>query len=364
MALSTVTFPAVLDHSWSFSTSAIHARPQKLTADGQSEDSAAILEQQEEDTFTLAPSVDARWTDDRPVTLAELHIAISRAVSLLGRAVSLTAQVVGRVIVLHTTMGLQALRELLASAPFSLTPCIRLSPERHTSGDFIIRDIREGGRLLELERRDKNAKADVDVLELISIDGPAMGQEMLAAGELDLTRVLGGAPEPASAALNEQVDTVMGLRSAPGESDLRSQVTRLLDVYALADATGGAYDVMPEATSSPVVPHAGHRSLELAALAYADFYPNHEVVVGILDRLGLPGSSATPLSYPTYLAGEVKPGTLRLDLVDTLFGNGRDFSGLLRARTTIAAGPRVKDEGRIVTRRAEIDWAAVRLEES
>lgn len=362
MPLSTVTFPPVLDHSWSFTTSAIHARPQRLSPDGDVEDSAAVLEQLDEGTFTLTPSASIRWTDGLPVSPEELHVAVTRALALLGHAAGVSAHVVGRLMMLKSTRGMQALRELLASAPFSLTPCVRSWQERHTSGDFVIRDIRERGRLLELEHRNVDEGPDVEVLTFVATGSPAAGLELLRAGELDLSRVLGGMPGSASTVLNAPVGTVMGLRSAPGSGDLRSRVVALLDLAALAVATGGSYDVVPQVSSSGTL--GADRSLALSALTYADFYPNGEAVAEILDQLGSDGSGATPVPYSTYLEGDVGSGALRLDLVDDLFESGRHFSALLRARTTITSGPRVKEQRCIVTRRAEIDWAAVRLEES
>lgn len=364
MPLSTVTFPPVLDHSWSFTTSAVHARLQDLRSDGGLTDSAAVLEQQDEDVFTLTPSDRVRWTDGQPVSVTELFATVTRGVSFLGSAATFQADIVQRAVILRTTMATRALRELLASALFSLTPCIRLSTERHTSGRFAIRDIREGGRLLELARRDEGDESEFRSLELLATNSPREGLELLVDGALDLTRILGGYPQAASTAVNARVAIIMGLRSAPGESDFRQRVASLLDLRQLAEITKGAYVVPSPAALPPSSPQPDGRSPELLALTYADFYPNDKVAGGVLTRLGLTASVARALPYSAYLAGDVEPSTLRIDLLDTLFGDGADFSMLLQAHTTIAAGPRVKDEQCIVTRRAEIDWAAIRMEES
>lgn len=360
LPLRRVTFPRQLDHGWAFSTSAIHARPMALAADGSVRGDAARITQLDECTFKLVTDPDARWTDGRPLMIGELAQALRRGLRLFQTGATMVEEN-ETAVVLTSGLSLERLERRLAMAAFSLTPCIRQVPARHTCGPFAIADIRDGGRDVELVHRGVSGASGVDHVRLVATHSTDDGLAKFDAGKVAITRVLGGRPRPDSGHLNAPVDLLMGLRGCPGTHPTVQQVARLLNRTSLATRTAHSYMAL---AADPTDVRDWCDDLP-RTVEYADFYPNREVASEISAQLSsIIGAAVYPtqVSYEEYLRGEVRSDAVRLDIVDPHYETGDAFEPLLQARSTVNAAAAVLSPGPIVNAYAELDWSVVRVE--
>lgn len=360
LPLRRVTFPRQLDHSWAFSTSAIHARPMALAADSSVRGDAAQITQLDECTFELVTDPHARWTDGRPLVVGELAQALRRGLRLFQATTTRIVEESDKAVVLTSGLELERLMRRLAMAAFSLTPCIRQVSARHTCGPFAIAGISDGGRDVELVHRGGSSASGVDRVRLVATHSTEDGLARFDAGEITMTRVLGGRPRPDSEHLNVQVDLLMGLRGCPGTHSTVQRLARLLDRTGLAARTAHSYIAL--AADSTAV--RDWRDDLPRTIGYADFYPNQEVAGEIsaqLSSVGVP-VHCTPISYEEYLRGEVPSHSVQLDIVDPHYGTGDAFEPLLQAQSTLNATAAVLSPGPIVNAYAELDWSAIQIE--
>ena len=353
LPLSRVTFPAVLDHAWGFSTSAIHARPMSLNVDGTVSDDVARLEEASSGTLRILLNGYRTWTDGRVVEFDELARTIMRGLHIaphIGRVFGVSAQA----LLVESDLSMSSLKRAMASSAFSITPCVRDDPSRATSGTFELIDIREQGRLIDIAKR--TPRRGQSVVTLVATTSARAGDELYRANGLDVTRVLGGYRETNEITTPPLVDYVMGIRSAVGDRRATKFGT-LLDQTALAAATGRTY----QAWTNDRCPGVGAAIPDEIELTFTDFYPNHEVAVEIARQLGSVGVQChvQVVSYADYLTREVVPGEFRLEIVDSLFGLDDSFAPLLRGRATSRVRAGLPAPVDFINARAEYDWSVL-----
>lgn len=356
LPLRRVTFPPHLDHAWAFTTSAVHARPFLLRPNGSIVPQAACLEQVEENVTALFPAEDTTWTDSHGVTVAELERCVARGLAVTASQRSGNVERRTDRLLVNSPLPVERLQTLLSTAAFSLTPCIRDSAARHTSGPYVIDDIGAGGRTVNLRRRRGSKSQGVDSISIISTESVDEGEAMFRRGELDLTRVLGGRPFRRDGYLNRSVDLVMGLRFAQG-STVSQGFAASLDPLELAAVTGGTYTELPAAHTTMT----GNGGFGTITIQYTDFHPNKTVATNIKQQLSRQSISCHlhSVDYNEYLRGDAPLHGAQLEIIDTAFGVGHGFVPLLRAVSTLSSSGRIRVDRPVVNARAEVDWEQI-----
>ncbi|NHW46715.1 hypothetical protein HAV21_07400 [Paenarthrobacter sp. MSM-2-10-13] len=356
LPLRRVTFPPHLDHAWAFTTSAVHARPFLLRPNGSIVPQGACLEQVEENVTALFPAEDTTWTDGHRVTVAELERCVARGLAVTASQRSGNVERQTDRLLVNSPLPVERLQTLLATAAFSLTPCIRDSATRHTSGPYVIDDIGAGGRTVNLRRRRGSKSQGVDSISIISTESVDEGEAMFRRGELDLTRVLGGRPFRRDKDLNRSVDLVMGLRFARG-STVSQGFAASLDPLELAAVTGGTYTELPAAHTTMT----GNGGFGTITIQYTDFHPNKTVATNIKQQLSRQSISCHlhSVDYNEYLRGDAPLHGAQLEIIDTAFGVGHGFVPLLRAVSTLSSSGRIRVDRPVVNARAEVDWEQI-----
>lgn len=360
LPLKRVTFPPRLDHSWSFTTSAMHARPFKLRSEGTADPQAAHLHEVDSGVFMLGVAESASWTDDRPVTPMELARCLRRGLALTAAPDIRILEESNAGIRIAAGQRARTVAKFLATSAFSLTPCIRDTPERHTSGPFAIAAIDDGGRTVRLRRRASGAaERDINEIALVATGSVSEGMDLFKKGALDLTRVLGGCLDTRYEGPNSTVDLVMGLRGSPG-SAIAGTIAANVNCDKLAAVTGGTY-----LTAAGHITNLGRKprkpgvfTQKRLVVQYTDFHPNRNVAEALLEQLEPIGVDCQlrAVSYEDYLRGEVPAFGVQLEIIDPVYGTGSGFAALLQARSTLVCGDRIRVKGSVVNSRAEIDW--------